>query len=243
MAARGLCTALVCPAFPAQRRIVVDRVLRVDGVPVSASAVAHDPEFPVAPARTGPGSSDVIELLRPQFRDPLGWIPLERVRGAAGSLRDHLALGSRVVLADMDRGGSRSLAHRGLWNSPFSWARRLARGRRRWACGPCFRQRWLIVAGSRHPATRRQVAAARAAGLLVVTTPDADRGDRPTAARHLAAEARRLLDSGAADLVLVTGGETAAALSGPSAPRRSTWWGAAWSGSGLPALPAPALRW
>ena len=51
-------------------------------------------------------------------------------------------------------------------------------------------RRWLILAGSRHPATRRQVAAAREADLLVVTTGDADRGDRTMAARHLAAEAR-----------------------------------------------------
>jgi uncharacterized protein YgbK (DUF1537 family) len=46
----------------------------------------------------------------------------------------------------------------------------------------------------------------------VVATPEDDGGDRAAAARHLADQARTLLDEGAADLVVVTGGETAAAL-------------------------------
>src|SRR2546429_5602366 len=37
---------------------------------------------------------------------------------------------------------------------------------------------WLIVAGSRQPATRRQVEAAREAGLTVLATPDAPQADR-----------------------------------------------------------------
>jgi uncharacterized protein YgbK (DUF1537 family) len=223
MAARGLSTALFCPAFPAQKRVVVNRVLTVDGVPVSASAVADDPEFPAAPAPTRSEVSDVLDLLRPQFEHPLGWIPLERVRGDVGILRDHLArLEGRVVLADAETDADLdALVHAALTLHPDpllvgsaglagAVARRLGLHGSPVPLPPV--RRWLIVAGSRHPATRRQVAAARAANLLVVTTPDADRGDRAMAARHVADEARKLLDEGAADLVMVTGGETAAAL-------------------------------
>jgi len=72
--------------------------------------------------------------------------------------------------------------------------------------------RWLIVAGSRHPATRRQVETARAAGLRVLTTSDRDDVDRRTVAAQLAAEARRALDQERFDLVAVTGGDTAIRL-------------------------------
>jgi len=73
-------------------------------------------------------------------------------------------------------------------------------------------RRWLIVAGSRHPVTRRQAAAAAAAGMRVLTSPEADEGDRAQVARSLAEEARRVIETEAVDLVAVTGGETAVAL-------------------------------
>ena len=72
--------------------------------------------------------------------------------------------------------------------------------------------RWLIVAGSLSPSTRRQIAEARRAGLRVLATPDAGRGDAATAAAEVGAEAARLLAAEPFDLVVVTGGETAVAL-------------------------------
>ena len=48
--------ALVCPAFPAQRRIVRHGRLLVDSVPVHESAIARDPTFRAA-------TSDVAALL------------------------------------------------------------------------------------------------------------------------------------------------------------------------------------
>jgi D-threonate/D-erythronate kinase len=72
--------------------------------------------------------------------------------------------------------------------------------------------RWLIVAGSRHPATRRQVETARAAGLRVLATSERDEADRRTVAARLASEARRALDQEGFDLVAVTGGDTAIRL-------------------------------
>jgi uncharacterized protein YgbK (DUF1537 family) len=60
--------------------------------------------------------------------------------------------------------------------------------------------------------TRRQVAAARAAGLAVVAAPDVETADPARVAAAVAAEARARLEHGEHDAVLVTGGETAVAL-------------------------------
>src|SRR5207248_3115185 len=73
-------------------------------------------------------------------------------------------------------------------------------------------ERWLIVAGSRHPATRRQIEAAREAGLTLLATPDAPQADRAGAVTELAAQARARLEAERFDVVLVTGGETLVAL-------------------------------
>jgi uncharacterized protein YgbK (DUF1537 family) len=256
MAARHLSTALLCPAFPAQKRTVADRVLSVDGVPVSATAVAADPEFPVAPRRTRLGVPDVIELLRSQFERPLAWIPLEQVRAGADMVGERLArLEGTVVLADAETDADLDTLARAALVSPSvpllagsaGLASALA-GRLGFQAEPVTlpdARRWLILAGSRHPVTRRQVARAREAGLLVVSSPDAECGDRVAVAALLAAEARRLLDEGAADLVVATGGETALALferlDAPridlvGAPRPGLALGY-WPRSGRPALP------
>src|SRR5258705_2340917 len=46
MPAAGLGTAVVCPAFPAQGRTVIERTLLVDGVPVGETFIGRDPAFP-----------------------------------------------------------------------------------------------------------------------------------------------------------------------------------------------------
>src|SRR5258705_480938 len=74
-------------------------------------------------------------------------------------------------------------------------------------------ERWLIVAGSQHPATRRQVEAAREAGLMVLATPDAPQADRAGAVAELAAQARARLDAERIDVAIVTGGHALVALS------------------------------
>ena len=58
MRATGIATAIVCPAFPAQGRVVLDRVLLVDGVPVADTPIGRDPQFAAAPP------SSVVEILR-----------------------------------------------------------------------------------------------------------------------------------------------------------------------------------
>jgi uncharacterized protein YgbK (DUF1537 family) len=217
MGAIGARTVLLCPAFPAQGRVVVDRVLRVDGVPVAASALARDPEFPRAT------TSSVVDLLRPQSARPIAWVPLEHVRAGVEPLAARLArLDGMLVVADAETDDDLdALAGAALHATPSpllagaaGLARALAARLGLLAPGaelPVGR-RWLFVAGSRHPATRRQVALARQAGLAVLATLDDDAGGREEAARRLAAQARDALASGRFDGVVVTGGETAVAL-------------------------------
>jgi D-threonate/D-erythronate kinase len=223
MTACGHATALLCPAFPAQGRAVVDRVLAIHGTPVSATAVATDPEFPIAPPTSRLGVPDVTDLLASQFVRPLAWLPLDRVREQPELLPDRLVrLAGSVVLAeaetdaDLDALVGAALAAEtpsllvGSAGLAGALARRLGLIAPRVALPPA--RHWLIVAGSRQPATRRQVAVARAARLSVITAPEADQGDRAVVAKSLASEARRRLEAGDVNLVVATGGETAVAL-------------------------------
>ena len=222
MTAIGARTALLCPAFPAQGRVVIDRVLRVDGVPVADTAVARDPQFPRA------ATSSVVELMRPQSARPIAWVPLEQVRAGVEPLAARLArLDGMLVVADAETdedldalaGAALHAADPPLLAGAAGLARALAA--RLGLLAPAVElpaaRRWLFVAGSRHPATRRQVALARQAGLAVLATPDHvagddDAGERDEAARRLAAQAREALASARFDGVVVTGGETAVAL-------------------------------
>src|SRR5437016_4250360 len=72
--------------------------------------------------------------------------------------------------------------------------------------------RWLIVAGSLHEATRRQLARARRAGLRVLATAAAEDTDTGEAAATLAREAARLLAAESFDLIVLIGGDTAVAF-------------------------------
>src|SRR5437867_3632153 len=71
---------------------------------------------------------------------------------------------------------------------------------------------WLIVAGSLHEATRRQLARARRAGLRVLATAAAEDTDTGEAAATLAREAARLLAAESFDLIVLIGGDTAVAF-------------------------------
>jgi uncharacterized protein YgbK (DUF1537 family) len=68
------------------------------------------------------------------------------------------------------------------------------------------------VAGSLHPATAAQVAAARGRGARIVTPPATPLADRHAVAAELARQARKILETEPIDLVAVTGGDTAVAL-------------------------------
>lgn len=223
MAVAGTATALLCPALPAQGRIVVDRVLRIHGTPVAETAVAADPEFPRLPVTARLASPDITELLRPQFDRPLAWIPLDHVRAPAGLLSARIErLTGTVIVADAEtQRDLDALVEAVLEASPSP----LLVGAAGLASALAARlgllappvtlpasRRWLVVAGSRHPVTHGQVRAARAAGLRVIAAPESAAGEAAGVARRLALEAKAAIDTEAFDLVVVTGGETAAAL-------------------------------
>jgi len=243
MSAVGATSALLCPALPAQGRHVVDRILTVDGVPVAETAVAQDPEFPKPAA-----SSNVVDLLRTQLDRPIGWLPLAQVREDVDALVARLRrLAGTVLVADaetdvdLDRLAAAAVA---LSPSPLlagSAGLAEALSRRLGLLGPRVPvppgRRWLVVAGSRHPTTQRQVAEARAAGLAVVAAPDVEAADRARVAVAVAATARERLRRGEVDAVLVTGGETAVALHAALAPERLELLGAP-----LPGLALALLR-
>jgi D-threonate/D-erythronate kinase len=218
MRATNESTALVCPALPAERRAVVERVLTVGAVPVGETPIAADPTFPSAT-----GSSSVVDILRPQIDRPLAWVPLDRVRGDGAALRARLdRLSGTVIVADAETDADLDALVEAAWSSsrpPLlvgaaglaqALARRLRLAGRR--VDPPAAERWLIVAGSLHPATRRQIAAAREARLPMLASPDAPVEDRAAAVAELAARARERLDAERFDVVLVAGGETLAAL-------------------------------
>jgi uncharacterized protein YgbK (DUF1537 family) len=217
MQALGAPAALMTPAFPAQGRTVVDRVLLVDGVPVARTALGQDPEFP------RPGAATIVDLLRPDLDRPLAWLPLDTVRAGTDALAARLdRLKGTVAIADARTDedllrlvdAALALPAPPLLVGAAGLARALAirLGLLAERVPVPAGGRWLIVAGSRHPATRRQVAAARAAGMRVLASADGDCGDRDAVAARLAAEARAILDRERFDVVAVTGGQTAVAL-------------------------------
>src|SRR5438309_670075 len=96
MRATGVTTAIVCPAFPAQRRVVLDRVLLVGGAPVAETPIARDPHFPA-------GGSSVVELLRPQLDRALAWIPIDQLRTGAEALTARVRrLAGTAIVADAE---------------------------------------------------------------------------------------------------------------------------------------------
>ena len=237
--------ALVCPALPSEHRVVVERVLTVGAVPVAETAIAEDPTFPRAA-----GTSNVVDLLRPQLDRPFAWIPLGRVREGGRPLTARLVrLAGMVIVADAETDADLDTLVEAVLelDSPpllvgaaglaLALARRLGLAAAR--VDPPTGERWLIVAGSQHPATRRQVEAAREAGLTVLATADAPQPDRAGAVTDLAAQARARLDAGPVDVVLVTGGETLVALYHALGAERLDLEGAPRPGLALGRLRAP----
>ena len=216
MRAVGVQSALVCPAFPAQGRVVIERSLLIDGVPLTDTAVARDPGFPPI------ASSSVVDVLRSRIDRPLAWIPLDQVRADAESVAARIGrLAGTVIVADAESDADLdTLVDAALTSDvPLLLVGAAGLGRALASRLSLLAAevelpggRWLLVAGSRHPATRAQVETARAAGMAVVSAPDAPEGDRREVARRLAAEARALLTREEFDGVAVTGGDTAIAL-------------------------------
>src|SRR5262249_36585786 len=74
LATTGRRSALICPSFPDQRRVVRDGLLLVGGVPVHESPVARDPAYAGTTAR-------VADIVTRGCARPVSSLPLARVRG------------------------------------------------------------------------------------------------------------------------------------------------------------------
>lgn len=171
--------ALFCPAFPALGRTVVDGRLLVHGRPL------NETEFG--------GEATVATCLAPWAPGPVQHIPLATVRSPAALAAAVAALaGNWAVLdaetdADLD-----AIAAAGLALDPASPATAgsalpplplfagggglAAALARRWFGGatpqaPALPGPGLLLVGSRHPAAAAQVAAAEAAGALLLRLP------------------------------------------------------------------------
>lgn len=163
MDAAGLSRALVAPAFPDIGRTTVDGCVRVHGTLLAESPFSGDPLWPV-------NESHLPTLLARQTRRSVGYLPLDLAeRGAAVARQGLEAERASIVVADavetrhlrvlaealagMEEEwlavGSGGLAEEWPWGiggdggKPAPWA-------------PLPRP-VLVLAGSRHPATMRQL--------------------------------------------------------------------------------------
>ncbi len=250
--ATGRAGALLAAAFPRERRVVVGGRLLVDGVPVHESPIGRDPDF-------GGATSEVAALLRAGGSTrPVRAIGLETVRGDARRLARALeGAGGALLVADAETDGDLDALAAALADRPdliaggsAGLARALAARLGLAGAPPPLPEGrgWLVVAGSRHPAARAQVAALAGAGAPVLRVapgaavdvarvcgaiasgrpavlaaaehgPD-DGASRTAMAECLAAAGRAALASARPDLIVATGGDTARALLGALGARR-----------------------
>jgi uncharacterized protein YgbK (DUF1537 family) len=259
--------ALVCPAFPAQGRLVVHGRLLVDSVPVHESPIARDPAF-------HGHTSDLAALLAGSI--PVVALDLDDVRAGCEKIA-HLLEQHRgaIVAADAETDADLTSLARAALSVPGTLAagsaglgRALSRALG--LAGPAAAlpagSARLVVVGSLHPASRAQLDALRHAGVVVVTVDGLGHGDpapaiaalergrpavvasvltpapREAVARHLAQAAARILERAPADLAAVTGGDTAHALIRALRPRRFDLLGAPAEGLALGRLALEGTR-
>ncbi|MFF5937405.1 four-carbon acid sugar kinase family protein [Streptomyces sp. NPDC012508] len=225
----GRQAVVVAPAFPAEGRTTVHGIQHVQGVPVHETAFAHDPAHPVR-------TSDLARLLpEAELLEP------ERF----GKLPELIEAGGVFVCSaatDADLGLLVSSVPRPddvLWVGSPGLAAALAAHHSRDPAVPAVElpasHRPLVVVGSAHPATRRQLDRLRRRGdvgtadagddpaaaaevlrrstapVLAVHTPDARRTASDALTGDVATVVRALTEDGLVDGLVLTGGETAVA--------------------------------
>jgi uncharacterized protein YgbK (DUF1537 family) len=243
----GLERVFLAPAFPAQRRTVTDGVVHVDGRPAGESAIARDPAFP-------PTGASVAALMGANGPHPVQVVPLATVRRGAAAVAARLdrweALGPGALVADAETDDDlnrlaraaleRTILLAGSAGLAGALADRLAtpvRPAPRDLARPV-----RVIAGSVHPATRRQLERLRARDPVAVLVDPPDVLPEDAAAR--AAAARRLGEAAAVALrgtprpgtLVLTGGETAVAVC-----RALHAWGLRLDGEPLPGLARATL--
>jgi uncharacterized protein YgbK (DUF1537 family) len=261
--------ALVCPAFPAQGRVVRDGRVLVHSVPVHESAFAADPAFRASAAEMG--------ALLCVAGAPVVPLPLAEVRAGREKIVHRLeAHPGAIVAADAETDDDLAALAEALAEAPGTLAAGsagLGRALSRvlGTAGPAATlppgEARLIVVGSRHPAGRALVEALARAGAVCVEAGEAGHGEpapavaalaagrpavvaAPTApagapdavARQVARAAAHILERARPALTVVTGGETAYALLQRLGPTRFDLYGAPAEGLALGALAMPDGR-
>lgn len=217
LAGSGRRAAILAPAFPTEGRTTVGGVQYVNGVRVDASEFARDPAHPVRTA-------DLARLLPEAVLVEPGDLPdrlarLERMDRMARLREGAVLVCSARTDADLDAVvAAVPRPEEVLWVGSPGLADALARHHTRTPAEPRPElppvRHPLAVVGSANPASRRQLAALRAVAGAAVHTPE-ERGTEPAALlRELIEETRRTVASGRADGLVLTGGETAAAVLG-----------------------------
>jgi uncharacterized protein YgbK (DUF1537 family) len=222
----GLAVAVLAPAFPAQRRTVLDGCLRVDGRPAGETAIARDPAFP----RTG---ASVLALLASGGVRPVAPLPLTTVRRGPDEVRARLqrfmGTGGRAVVADAETAADLAVVASAGLDGPVLLAGSAGLAAALVARMPAakpggraaqpvrLRRPVLVVAGSAHPATRAQIERLGRRDGLDVLAPPSDRGaDDPARRREtvarLADAAHARIERARPGTLLLTGGETAIAV-------------------------------
>ena len=219
----GLGLALLTPAFPAQRRTVVDGCVRVDGRLLDETPIARDPTFP----RTG---ASLLELLAAGGVRPTAALPLGTVRRGRDAVAAQLGrfgrIGGRVLAADAETDADLSVLAKAAGGRPMllagsaGLATALAGHETPTAPGVrrvLPRRPLVVVAGSAHPATRAQLSGlSPRAGLDVLTPRETgwvgDPGRRLETVARLADLARARIEREQPGAILLTGGETAIAV-------------------------------
>lgn len=220
----ALGTVLLAPAFPAQRRTVVDGGLRVDGRPAAEAPAVADPAAP----RTG---ASVLALAVDGGAVPTGALPLLTVRAGAAAVAARLdrfaATGGRVLVGDAETADDLATLAAGSEGRPVllagsaglatALAERLVPSGQPPARDVGLRRPLLVVAGSVHPATRVQLERlGQRDGLAVIAPPGTagahDAEARRTVAARLAAAARARIERDPPGVLVLTGGETAVAV-------------------------------
>jgi uncharacterized protein YgbK (DUF1537 family) len=229
MRASGRATALVCPAFPAQGRVVRGGVVHVHGTPLDQTAFARDSLSPALPG-----------LLHQAFQVPSRHVGVAALRAELVDVP-----GVFVIDAESDQdldvvagmGGSRpqQVLLVGAAGLTAALAARIAPGTAR-SESPAVLGKIVYVIGSRSSVSREQAEALLADGAKLVEavngrlrrepvlTPGADvvlvsvsdtqgrEGDSSEVATMLARHAMRLAGPGNAQAVVATGGDTALAF-------------------------------
>jgi uncharacterized protein YgbK (DUF1537 family) len=206
--------AVLAPAFPAQRRTLVDGLLRVGDRVVTETALAGDPAFP-------PTGASVLALLGADGPHPVGLVPLATVRRGQPAVTARLRRHAGVVACDAERDADLDVLAAATADSTVvlagsagfaaALAAHVGTGPR--PPVPRLRRPLLVVSGSAHPASREQVARLAARGgttlLAAPAAPASAPAEREVIGRRLAEAARDAIDRTAPATLLLTGGETA----------------------------------